>query len=67
MQIVSSPRPEDDKHPFDDATDFVECAACRVKPGAPTLCMSCLNNRAAIFNLKAKIAKLKKKLKKRKK
>lgn len=28
--------------------DFVECATCAAKPGSPTLCASCLHNRAVI-------------------
>jgi hypothetical protein len=28
--------------------DFVECDSCRAKPGSPTLCNGCLNNRTAI-------------------
>lgn len=27
---------------------FMECSACRVKPGSPTLCDGCLHNRAVI-------------------
>lgn len=27
---------------------FIECDICRVKPGSPTLCESCFNNRAQI-------------------
>jgi hypothetical protein len=29
-------------------TEFVECATCHAKPGAPELCGSCLHNRSAI-------------------
>ncbi len=32
--------------------EFIECDACREKPGSPILCNSCLNNRAAIGSLK---------------
>lgn len=28
--------------------EFRECAACAAKPGSPTLCPSCLHNRAVI-------------------
>ncbi len=27
-------------------TSFLECQTCAAKPGSPTLCASCLNNRA---------------------
>ncbi len=30
---------------------FIECDACRAKPGAPTLCFGCLANRALIEHL----------------
>lgn len=35
-----------------DELNFMECAACRGKPGSPQLCESCLNNRAVIYRLK---------------
>ena len=28
--------------------EFTECQACAAKPGSPTMCTSCLNNREAI-------------------
>lgn len=34
---------------------FTECAACSAKPGAPTLCPSCVANRDEIHRLKALI------------
>lgn len=34
--------------------DFYECASCRVKPGSPTLCESCLHNREVIQRLRAR-------------
>lgn len=30
---------------------FVECATCAAKPGSPTLCASCVANRAEISRL----------------
>jgi hypothetical protein len=33
------------------AEDFRECAACKAKPGSPSLCPSCLQNRALISRL----------------
>jgi len=38
--------------------DFVECAACKVKPGSPILCASCLSNRGLIGKLRDEIAGL---------
>lgn len=35
--------------------DFQECATCAAKPGCPTLCASCLHNRAVIGALHAKL------------
>lgn len=35
-----------------DELRFIECAACKGKPGTPQLCESCLNNRAVISRLK---------------
>jgi len=32
---------------------FMECEACRVKPGAPTLCLSCQHNRTLFTRLLA--------------
>lgn len=32
-------------------TEFMECDACFLKPGAPTLCRSCLHNRVAVNSL----------------
>lgn len=40
--------------PKTDTDDFKECATCAAKPGAPTLCESCLHNRRVIFILKDK-------------
>ena len=34
--------------------EFYECEACRAKPGSPTLCESCLHNRAVIGRLQKK-------------
>lgn len=30
---------------------FIECDTCRAKPGSPTLCAGCLNNRRVIEEL----------------
>lgn len=38
--------------------DFVECDACRAKPGSPQLCTGCLANRATITAMRAKLSKL---------
>lgn len=38
--------------------NFMECAACKEKPGSPQLCESCLNNRAVIYRLKRGLAAL---------
>ncbi len=35
--------------------EFIECDICRVKPGSPTLCSSCLSNRQTISDLRALI------------
>lgn len=32
-------------------TEFKECADCSAKPGSPTLCASCLQNRSAVSEL----------------
>lgn len=32
--------------------EFMECAACRAKPGCPTLCEACLHNRALVNELR---------------
>jgi hypothetical protein len=32
--------------------EFMECDSCKIKPGSPTLCNGCLNNRMVINNLK---------------
>ena len=37
----------------DGEWEFKECPTCRVKPGSPTLCSSCLHNRNVIANLQA--------------
>lgn len=33
--------------------DFKECSDCARKPGTPTLCEACLNNRGLIYRLKS--------------
>jgi hypothetical protein len=38
--------------------EFVECAACAAKPGSPSLCASCLRNRATIHQLQRENAAL---------
>jgi len=38
---------------------FEECDTCRKKPGSPTLCSGCLNNRKVITDQQAEIEKLK--------
>lgn len=38
--------------------DFTECATCAAKPGATTLCESCLRNRHTIERLKAEVSRL---------
>jgi hypothetical protein len=35
--------------------DFWECASCRAKPGQPTLCESCVHNRALLEHLKGEL------------
>lgn len=40
-----------------DVLDFQECPTCRVKPGMPTLCSSCLHNRTTISKLKEALNK----------
>lgn len=37
---------------------FRECAACEAKSDTPTLCPSCLHNRATIVDLQAKVRAL---------
>ena len=32
---------------------FVECMECRAKPGAPSLCVPCIQNRFTIARLRA--------------
>lgn len=32
-------------------TGFRECDTCKAKPGTPTLCMGCINNRALISQI----------------
>lgn len=34
---------------------FIECASCAAKPGSPTLCASCVANRAEISRLTAEL------------
>lgn len=36
--------------------EFVECDACRAKPGAPNLCYGCLANRTTVGDLRAALA-----------
>ena len=44
---------------MDDAqTEFLECISCSDKPGATTLCNSCINNRTVICRLKEQIKEL---------
>ncbi len=38
--------------------EFVECEACKAKPGTPLLCESCLANRQVISTLTARVAEL---------
>ena len=38
--------------------EFVECSICAAKLGSPTLCDSCLVNRATIAKLKTEVTKL---------
>ena len=38
--------------------EFKECSICAAKPGSPTLCPSCLNNRRIIVELQRKIKEL---------
>lgn len=38
--------------------EFVECAACAAKPGSPSLCAACLQNRATINELRGRLAKI---------
>lgn len=41
-------------------SDFMECAACAAKPGAPQLCAACLHNRTELAKVRAKVAELEK-------
>ena len=54
--LVPSPRPEDDRNfSFqrpDHKGEFMECDACRAKPGMPALCHGCLHNREVIHELR---------------
>jgi hypothetical protein len=45
------------RHPLVQVADieFVECDACRTKPGAPRLCAPCQMNRASIELLKSRV------------
>ena len=36
-----------------DVPEFAECALCAAKPGSPTLCTTCLHNRATVNQLRA--------------
>jgi hypothetical protein len=59
IELVESPRPEDDEnfsfqHP-EFKGEFMECDTCRAKPGMPDLCHGCLHNREVIFELKRKL------------
>lgn len=72
IEIVPCPRPErTDRAAWDDdiATqlgeahgdsyrrhEYVDCDACRAKPGMPTLCYGCLANRTTISDLRAALA-----------
>jgi uncharacterized membrane protein SirB2 len=38
-----------EEHP--EKPKFMECVSCAAKPGSPTLCESCIHNRAAIEQL----------------
>ena len=38
--------------------EFIECPQCAAKPGMPTLCPSCLQNRTAISKLNARVQEL---------
>jgi hypothetical protein len=42
--------------------EFQECKSCDKKPGSPTLCESCLNNRSLIHQLAIEIERLQRKL-----
>lgn len=42
MEILDPPNPK----------EFLECDACRAKPGSPQLCSGCLHNRSLIQSLK---------------
>lgn len=58
--IVEAPRPDDDKHWFEDEDlplEFRECDACKAKPGSPVLCDGCLYNRRVIGRLQFKLLK----------
>ena len=41
-----------------DHNGFTECASCAAKPGSPSLCDSCYNNRGEILKLNLEIKKL---------
>lgn len=43
-------------------SDFVECEACRSKPGTPVLCDGCLHNRKLIGDLKSELGSTTRKL-----
>jgi hypothetical protein len=38
--------------------DFMECATCRAKPGAPLLCQACLHNRRLVGELRTEIERM---------
>ncbi len=41
---------------------FRECEICAAKPGSPTLCQSCLNNRSALEDRDVMIGDLRRKM-----
>ena len=56
VEVVEAER--DGKWWFEEtALEFVECPTCAAKPGSPTLCNSCLQNRSVIGRLHDIIAK----------
>lgn len=58
FKVVDCPRPEDEKHWFEKTKlKFRECDSCAAKPGTPTLCKGCLQNRDVIYRLKKELKK----------
>lgn len=49
--------------PDQEEGEFWECKTCRVKPGSPTLCDSCLHNRRVIGDLQKRVREMEKKKK----